>query len=47
MFERELKSIYVIKIQNRMTYIHENKLNKISKCNLLHDILNPSKGTKI
>ena len=29
-----------------MTYIHENEVNKTPKCNLLHDILNPYKGTK-
>ena len=39
--------MYDIKSQNGMTYIHENELNKISKLNLLHDILNPSKLTKI
>ena len=26
--------------------IHENKVNKISECNLLHDIINPSKCSK-
>ena len=30
-----------------MTCIHENEVNKISECNLLHDILNTSKRTKI
>ena len=29
-----------------MTCIHEDEVNKISECNLLHDILNPSKRTK-
>ena len=29
-----------------MTCIHENKVNKISEINLLHDILNPYKHTK-
>ena len=30
-----------------MTCIHGNKVNRISEYNLLHDILNPSKKTKI
>ena len=30
-----------------MTYIYGNEVNKISEWNLLHDILNPSKYTKI
>ena len=30
-----------------MTYIHENKVNKISDCNLLYDIINPSKYNKL
>ena len=29
-----------------MRCIHENKINKISECNLLHDILNPFIRTK-
>ena len=29
-----------------MTCIHYNKVNNIDECNLLHDILNPSKHTK-
>ena len=29
-----------------MTCIHENEVNNIAECNLLHDILNPSKSTK-
>ena len=29
-----------------MTCTRENEVNKISECNLLHDILNPSKRTK-
>ena len=27
-----------------MSFIHGNKVNKIAKCNFLHDILDPSKG---
>ena len=30
-----------------MTCIHENKVNKISEFNLLYDILNPYKRTKL
>ena len=29
-----------------MTCIHGNKINNLAECNLLHDILNPSKRTK-
>ena len=29
-----------------MTRIHDDKVNNISKCNLLYDILNPPKCTK-
>ena len=30
-----------------MNSIHENKLNNISESSLVHDLLNPSKHTKI
>ena len=30
-----------------MNHINDNKVNNISECNLLHDILNPYKSTKI
>ena len=30
-----------------MTFIQENKVNKLSEWNLLHDILNPPKHNKI
>ena len=30
-----------------MTNIHDIEVNKISECNLLHDITNPNKRTKI
>ena len=30
-----------------MDFIHENKVNKRDEYNLLHDTLNPSKGTNI
>ena len=29
-----------------MTRIHDNEVNNISECNLLHDILNPNKSNK-
>ena len=45
-FENELKNIYDMKILKSTNRIHDNKLNKIYECNLLHDILNPSKRTK-
>ena len=35
-----------MKRPNGMNCIHNNDVNKISECNLLHDILNPSKRTK-
>ena len=47
MFECKLENTYEIKIHNGMTCIHENKENKLAECNLLHDILNPPKGTNI
>ena len=31
---------------NDMTRIYDNKVNKIAECNILHDIINPSKRTK-
>ena len=30
-----------------MNCIHENEVNKLAEINLLHDILNPSRRTKI
>ena len=30
-----------------MTRIHDNEVNKIAECNLLHDISNPPKCNKI
>ena len=32
---------------NGMTCIQRNKLNQLARCKLPHDILNPSKRTKI
>ena len=31
---------------NDMNHINDNKVSIISQCNLLHDILNPSKRTR-
>ena len=31
---------------NGINLIHNNKVNNISECNLIHDILNPFKQTK-
>ena len=45
-FESEIKNIYDIIIPNGMNCIHEYEVNKIAKCNLLHDILTPSKCKK-
>ena len=35
-----------MKSLNNMNPIHDNKVNKFDECNLLHDILNPSKHIK-
>ena len=37
---------YVIENQARMICIHDNKVNNIDECNLLHDIINPPKRAK-
>ena len=36
----------MIEIQNGITSIHDNEVNNIYECNLLHDIINPPKMTK-
>ena len=36
-----------IENQNYMTRMHDNIVNKIAECNLVHDIINPHKRTKI
>ena len=41
------KILYGIENQNNMTLIHDNKVNSIAECNLLYDIINPHKRTKI
>ena len=45
-FESEMKIIYDINRLNGMNRIHDKEVNNISGCNLLHDILDPSKLTK-
>ena len=45
-FGSELENTYEIEIQNGMTCIKRNKLNKLAEYNLLHDILNTPKHTK-
>ena len=44
---KKFKNTYGIENMNGMTLIHDNKLNNISECNLLHYIPNPPKCTKI
>ena len=46
-FESDLKNKYDIEWHNGITRIHWNKANKISEWNLLHDILNPTRITKL
>ena len=45
-FECELKHIYGFENKNDMTHIHDNEVNNISECNLLHDIINPHRRAK-
>ena len=45
-FLSELENTYDIEIQDGMTCIHDNEVNNIAECNLLHDIINPPKRTK-
>ena len=46
MFECELKNTYGVENQNGMTCIHDNKVNNMNECNLIHDMINPPKHTK-
>ena len=39
-FECEIENAYDIEIHNGMTRMHDNEVNHIYECNLLHDILN-------
>ena len=43
-FESEIKDY--IKRLDIMNRIYDNKVNNIAQCNLLHNIINPSKRTK-
>ena len=36
----------MIENKNEMIYIHDNEVNNIAECNLLHDIINPPKCAK-
>ena len=45
-FEIELKNTYNIECHNGMACIHGNKVNKTYECNLLYDIINPTKLNK-
>ena len=45
-FECEQKNSYGIESQNDMTNIHDREVNKKSKCNLLHNIINITKCAK-
>ena len=47
MFECKQKNTYGNENQNDMTCIHDNEVNKIAELNILHDIINPLKCTKI
>ena len=41
-----LKIHLVLKIKMIWFCIHDNEVNNISECNLLHDLINPLKHTK-
>ena len=41
------KNTYGIENYNGMTRIHDNEVNNTPECNLLHDIINPTKPTNI
>ena len=45
--EWKIENKYDIEIQNGMTCVHDNEVNNIAECNLLHNILSPSKRTEI
>ena len=46
-FECKHENTYEVEIYNSMTRIHDNKLNNIAEFNLLHDIINTTKRTKL
>ena len=39
----KLKNVYNMNIFKDTNHIHDSKVNNLSECNLLHDILNPTK----
>ena len=41
------KNTHGIENHNDMSRIYDNEVNKIAECNLLHDIFNLTKRTKI
>ena len=45
--ECKQKITYGIENLNDIVHIHDKEVNKITECNLLHDIINPHKCTKI
>ena len=45
-FEFEFKNTYEIEKHNAMTRMHDNKVNNITECNLLHDVISSRKRTK-
>ena len=46
-FQYENKHLYGIENRNYMTSIHNNEVQNIYECNLLHDIIEPPKRAKI
>ena len=42
----EYKNSYVIEKWDKLIHIHDNEVNSIAECNLLHDIINPPKRAK-
>ena len=47
MFEYKQKNSYGIENKNDMTRIHNNESKNKAECNVLHDIINSNKRTKI
>ena len=45
-YEYEKRTSYGIENQNDMTHIHNNEVNIIAECSLLHDIINPPERAK-
>ena len=45
-FEYKQKNSYVIENRNYTMCIHNNELQNIAECNLLHDTINPPKRAK-